>query len=148
MASFSNSNEVQVDWPQGERKFVEMDRNGEYELQGNRKQTSKNHTATGTIDATKRFQRAQVGAGAVTLSFGATSAAQLAYVGREYTFFTDDGGANALTISCPTGSYIYGAGNAAPQASIATTTAGTPSSCTLFVYSLTHIQVVAAVNMA
>lgn len=146
--AYNNANEVTADWPQAERKFVELDRNGEYELQGNRKKTAQNYTATGTIDATKRYHRAAVGAGAVTLSFGATAALQLAYVGREYTFFTDDGGANALTISAPTGSYIYGAGNVAPQASIATTTAGTPSSCTVFVYSLTHIQVTAAVNMA
>jgi len=146
--AYNNANEVTADWPQAERKFVELDRNGEYELQGNRKKTAKNYTATSTIDATKRYHRAAVGAGAVTLSFGATAALQLAYVGREYTFFTDDGGANALTISAPTGSYIYGAGNVAPQASIATTTAGTPSSCTVFVYSLTHIQVTAAVNMA
>lgn len=146
--SYSNGNEVQVTWPQAERKFVELDRNGEYELQGNRKRTAKNYTATGTIDATKRYHRAQVGAGAVTLSFGATAAAQLAYVGREYSFFSDDGGANALTISCPTGSYIFGSGNVAPQASIATTVAGTPCSCTVFVYSLTHIQVISAVNMA
>lgn len=146
--AYNNANEVTADWPQAERKFVELDRNGEYELQGNRKKTAKNYTATGTIDATKRYHRAAVGAGAVTLSFGATAALQLAYVGREYTFFTDDGGANALTISAPTGSYIYGAGNVAPQASIATTAAGTPSSCTVFVYSLTHIQVTAAVNMA
>lgn len=146
--SYVNGNEAQAAWPQAERKFVELDRTGEYELNGNRKQTSKAYTVTGTIDASKRFHRAAVGAGAVTLSFGATAAAQLAYVGREYTFFTDDGGANALTISTPTGSYIYGAGNVAPQGSIATTTAGTPSSCTVFVYSLTHVQVVAAVNMA
>lgn len=143
--SYSSVTNVESTW--NPKRYAELTKDGA-SLLNPLIETVASYTATGTIDATKRMHHVSVTAGAVTLSFGATAAAMRDYVGKQYTFFTNDGGANALTISTPTGSYIYGAGNAAPQGTIATTTAGTPSSVTVYVYSITHVQVVSAVNFA
>lgn len=141
--SFAAVDNVESTWTP--KRYAELNKDGS-SLLNPLIETSASYNANGAINPRVRFHFVDV-TNPVTLTFGATAAAMRSYVGKEYTLFTNDG-ASALTINTPTGAYIYGAGNAAPQANAVTSVPGTPSSVTVYVHSITHVQVVSAVNFA
>lgn len=111
-------------------------------------ETSTSTTVSATLGPNTAFTRVDTAVGAVTISLGATAALMRDYVGKQYTIFTNDGGANTFTVTCPTGAIMFGNG-AAAKASVSNVADNTIPACiTLFVYSTTHVQVVSSTNMA
>lgn len=109
--------------------------------------TSTSTAVSATLDPRVEFTRVDTSGGAVTISLGATAALMREYVGKRYTIFTNDGG-NLLTVSCPTGAIMYGGGKVDPVASVVGTLGTTPASLEIFVYSTTHVQIIAMYAMS
>lgn len=143
--SFAGSNLAKPTWPEAERKFVELDRDGRY-LLNPVQHRSKSYNASGAIDITYSHHVVDNSGGAVVLTFPATAAAMKNCIAREYRFMAISG-ANAMTINTPSGAIIYTPGNAAPQANV-TRTGTEPHTCTVYVSAADRVHVVAATDMA
>lgn len=109
--------------------------------------TSTSTAVSATLDPRVEYTRVDTSGGAVTISLGATAALMREYVGKRYSIFTNDGG-NVLTVTCPTGAIMFGNGAAAAASLSSVAAAGTPACITLFVFSITHVEVLSSTNMA
>lgn len=109
--------------------------------------TSASTAVSATLDPRVEYTRVDTSGGAVTISLGATAALMREYVGKRYSIFTNDGG-NVLTVTCPTGAIMFGNGAAAAASLSSVAAAGTPACITLFVFSITHVEVLSSTNMA
>ena len=109
--------------------------------------TSANVTVSSTLDPRVSYTRVDTTGGAVTISLGATAALMREYVGKCYTIFTNDGG-NVLTVTCPTGAIMYGGGKVDPVASLVGALGTTPALVQIYVYSTTHVQIIATTGIA
>ena len=143
--SYGSVTNVESTWTP--KRFLELTKDGASFLNPIVEVSGTTSVST-TLNPRTKYLLVNTAVGAVTISLGATAALMDEYIGKAYHIFTNDGGANTFTVTCPTGAIMFGNG-AGAKASVSNVADNTIPACiTLFVYSRTHVQVISSTNMA